>query len=140
MSGQGFGRSLRAVPYWPCTVQIFVRYEIRDPKEYFLKFWAESIQPLSSSCHFKNYYRIERLREDFKKWWLYNLHFSRFIIFFLICRSTAFGVDKKFHIFYPRTYEGEGPLAYNYLTVEGCLYQHIPIITIIVYLSKHCQY
>ena len=54
MSGEGFGRSLRAVPYWPCTVQIFVRYEIRDPKEYFLKFWAESIQPLSSSCHFKN--------------------------------------------------------------------------------------
>ena len=46
MSGQGFDRPLRAVPYWPCTVKIFVRYKTRDPKEHFLKVWAESIQRL----------------------------------------------------------------------------------------------
>ena len=46
MSRKSFHRALRAVAYWLSTVKIFVRYEIRDPEEYFLKFWAESMQPL----------------------------------------------------------------------------------------------
>ena len=33
-----------AVPYWPCTVKIFVKCKAKDPKENFLKFWAKSIQ------------------------------------------------------------------------------------------------
>ena len=35
-----FSHEVLAVPYWPCMVNIFVRYKTRDPKKHFLKFWA----------------------------------------------------------------------------------------------------
>ena len=41
------GLALLAVPYWPCMVKMFVRCKTKDLKEYFLKFWAQSMQPLT---------------------------------------------------------------------------------------------
>ena len=35
-----FGHNLLAVPYWPCTVKIFIRCKTRDLKKHFLKSWA----------------------------------------------------------------------------------------------------
>ena len=36
-----FGHNLlMAVPYWLCTVKIFIRCKTRDLKKHFLKFWA----------------------------------------------------------------------------------------------------
>ena len=35
-----WGVKLLTMPYWLCTVKIFVRCKTKDPKEHFLKFWA----------------------------------------------------------------------------------------------------
>ena len=46
---------------------------------------------------------------------LSNLHFSRFIIFFLIARSTAFGVDKNKISVKTKLYLLLSPLVYNHV-------------------------
>ena len=50
MSRQHFSRALRPVPYWPCTVKIFVKCKTRNPKEHFLKVWTLFIQGLQRNC------------------------------------------------------------------------------------------
>ena len=55
-----------SIPCWMCMVKC----KIRDPKEHFLKFWDQSIQPLQRSCSDNSF---EVWLSDF----VTHLHFSR---------------------------------------------------------------